>query len=84
MDAARFDSLTKNLAGSTTRRRVLGGIGALTLGSAVALGRSQMAAAQVSDEDKRRKCIERCVDRGGNNNLKDRRQRCRRKCQNRH
>ena len=73
-----FDSLTKQLAAGTNRRRALAGLGALALGGAGVLGLTRDAAA-----DERRDCIERCVERGGNNQLKDRRERCRRKCKNR-
>jgi hypothetical protein len=83
MESQNFDTLTKQLSAGTNRRRALVGLGALALGSVGIVSRSQMVAAQVSADDKRRKCIDRCVGRGGTNNLKDRRQRCRRKCQNR-
>jgi hypothetical protein len=84
MDTSRFDSLTKDLASSTTRRHALAGLGALALGGAgiVSLSRAT-AAADVSDEEGRRRCIDRCNDRGGNNNQRQRRKRCRRKCENR-
>jgi len=83
MNTTRFESLTKEMATSTTRRRALAGLGALALGGAGVLGRSRVTAAQVSAEDARRRCIERCIERGGSNHLRRRRERCRRRCENR-
>lgn len=84
MDTTRFDSLTMNLASSTTRRNALVGLGALALGGAGLLATSRVTSAdQVVDEDARQRCIDRCRDKGGNNNEKQRRDRCRRKCENR-
>jgi hypothetical protein len=83
MDVHRFDRLTMALAPSATRRKALAGLGALALGGAGILSWSGAASADVSDEDKRRKCLDRCNDRGGNNNQRQRRKRCRRKCENR-
>jgi hypothetical protein len=79
MDTARFDTATKTLATSTTRRRAIVGPGALALGGVTALGISHSASA-----DARHQCIERCVDRGPDNqNKRQRRDRCRRECENR-
>lgn len=84
MDSRRFDVLTKDLASSTTRRRALTGLGALAIAGAGMVSQSRRAAAaDVSDEEGRRRCIDRCNDKGGNNNQRQRRDRCRRKCQNR-
>jgi hypothetical protein len=79
MESRTFDTIAKQLGTSSNRRRAVAGLGAMALGGAGLLGLTRDAAA----DDDRRRCIERCVDRGGNNNLKDRRDRCRRKCQNR-
>lgn len=84
MDTTRFDSLTRNLAASTTRRHALAGLGALALGGAGVFATARLASAdQVIDEDARQRCVDRCRDKGGNNNEKQRRDRCRRKCENR-
>ena len=79
MDSTRFDSVSKQLARGATRRRAIAGLGALALGGAGVLGLTQEAAA-----DDRRECIERCVDRGGDGaSLRQRRERCRRHCEDR-
>jgi hypothetical protein len=78
VESHRFDSVSKQLATGATRRRVIAGLGALVLGGTGAVALTQDAAA-----DDRRRCIERCVDRGGKNNLRQRRERCRRQCENR-
>ena len=79
VDSTRFDSLSKQLATGATRRRAIAGLGALALGGAGILGVTQGASA-----DERRKCIERCVDHGGDNvSLRKLRDRCRRRCENR-
>jgi hypothetical protein len=84
MESRNFDTLAKQLGAGTNRRRALLGLGALALGGVGIAGRSQLVAAQVSADDKRRSCIDRCVKSGGSNQLRQRRQRCRNKCQNRH
>ena len=79
MDTTRFDSLSKQLATGATRRRAIAGLGALALGGAALLGVTQDASA-----DKRRSCIERCIDRGDEGaSLRKLRDRCRRRCENR-
>jgi hypothetical protein len=82
VDTTRFDTLTKNMATGTTRRRAIAGLGALALGGAGIVGLTPDAAA-----DDRRRCIERCNERGGDNgdnkDRRERRDRCRRKCANR-
>ena len=84
MDSTRFDSLSKQLATGATRRRALAGLGALALGGVAGLGRAGKSAAQVSTEDARRRCIERCIEHAGDNrNLRKVRNRCRRRCENR-
>ena len=84
MSTAQFDSLTKGLAGETTRRRALAGLGALALGGTAVAGLSRAASAQVSTEDRRRRCINRCEDHCGDN-LSNRkcRNRCQRRCEDR-
>jgi hypothetical protein len=41
------------------------------------------AAAAVDAEDARRRCIDRCNDRGGKNQKRQRHKTCRRRCENR-
>jgi hypothetical protein len=74
----RFDEMTRTLATDTTRRRAISALGALALGGAGILSLTQDAAA-----DKRRKCLDRCNARGGSNRERERRDRCRRRCENR-
>ena len=79
MKTTRLDSLTKEMATSTMRRRALVGLGALGLGSTGIFGLHSRAAAGA-----RHRCIERCVDHGPDNqNKRQRRKRCRRECENR-
>jgi hypothetical protein len=78
MDTISFDRLRKTLGTGSNRRRALGGLSAVALSAAGVLNLAPDAAA-----DARRRCIERCVNRGGSNQLRQRRKRCRRKCQNR-
>ena len=79
MDSMQFDTLSKQLATGATRRRAIAGLGALALGGAGVLGLTREAAA-----DRRRECIERCVDRRGEGaSLRLRRERCHRHCENR-
>lgn len=78
MEFNRFDQMTKTLATSSSRRRAITTLGALAFGGAGILALTQDAAA-----DKRRKCLDRCNDRGGNNQERQRRDRCRRNCENR-
>ena len=71
--------MSKQLATGATRRRAIAGLGAVALGGAGVLGVTQDAAA-----DKRRRCIERCVDRGDEGvSLRKLRERCRRRCEDR-
>ena len=84
MDSTRFDSVSKQFATGSTRRRALAGLGALALGGAAGLGLVGKSAAQVSTEDARRRCIERCINHAGDNqNLRKLRRRCRRRCEDR-
>jgi len=79
VDSTRFDSVSKQLATGTTRRRAIAGLGALALGGVGVLGLTGDAAANA-----RRRCIERCVDHGGDNqNKRKLRDRCRRRCEDR-
>jgi hypothetical protein len=82
MDTSSFDRMTKDLATSSTRRHALAGLSAVALVGVGMLGQSRMAAT-VSAEDARRRCIERCNDRGGNNQRRQRHKTCRRRCKNR-
>jgi hypothetical protein len=70
-----LDTLAKQLSAGTNRRRALAGLGALALGGASVLGLTRDAAA-----GDRRRCIDRCVDHGGSDDKKQRRERCRREC----
>ena len=80
MDSTRFDSVSKQLATGATRRRAIAGLGALALGGAGVLGLVTGDAAV----DDRRQCIERCVDHGGDDvSLRELRDRCRRRCEDR-
>ena len=84
MDSTRFDSVSKQFATGATRRRALAGLGALALGGVAGLGLAGNSAAQVSTEDARRRCIERCINHGGDNvSLRKLRRRCRRRCEDR-
>jgi hypothetical protein len=71
--------VSKELATSATRRRALVGLGALALGGVGIVGVTRDAAA-----DDRRRCIERCVNHGGDGvSLRKLRDRCRRRCEDR-
>ena len=83
MDTSRFDGLSKQLATGTTRRQAVAGLGALALGSAGILAVSRSTAAEVSVEDARSRCIERCINHGGGNSNHELRRRCRRRCEDR-
>lgn len=84
MDSTRFDNMSKQLATGATRRRAIAGLGALALGGVAGLGLAGKSAAQVSTEDARRRCIERCIEHAGDNqNVRKVRNRCRRRCENR-
>ena len=76
VDTTKFDSLTKDLATGTTRRRAIAGLGALALGGAGLIGLTRDASA-----GNRRQCIERCVENAPKS--KRARDRCRRRCENR-
>ena len=78
METNRFDEMTKTLAADTTRRRAITALGALALSGAGMLTLTRDVAA-----DKRRKCLDRCNERGGENQERQRRDRCRRRCENR-
>ena len=78
METNRFDVLTKTLAADTTRRQAITALGALALSGAGMLTLNRDVAA-----DKRRTCLDRCNERGGENQERQRRDRCRRRCENR-
>lgn len=78
MKFTRFDEMTRILATDTTRRRAVSALGALALGGAGILTVTQDTAA-----DKRRKSLDRCNARGGSNRERERRDRCRRRCDDR-
>ncbi len=89
MEGRRFDSLAKRVAATADRRRVLGGLGALALGSIGVLSATEDAAAGVEAEDTLRKCKDKCEDRfcaGYENDLTRRRceRRCKRECRRHH
>ena len=78
METNRFDEMTQTLATGATRRRVISALGTLALSGAGMLTLTRDVAA-----DKRRKCLDRCNERGGENQERQRRDRCRRRCENR-
>ena len=89
MEGRRFDSLAKRVAASADRRRVLGGLGALALGSVGLLSVTEADAGDVQAEDTLRKCKDKCEDRfcAGWENLETRRRcerRCKRECRRHH
>jgi hypothetical protein len=63
MKTTRFDSLTKEMATSTTRRHALVGLGALALGSGGIFGLRSQAAADARDH-----CHQRCRQRNNSKN----------------
>ena len=79
MDSTRFDSVSKQLATGTTRRRALAALGALALGGAGVFGLPRDASA-----DDRRRCINRCENHC-RDNISNRkcRNRCQRRCEDR-
>ena len=89
MEGRRFDSLAKRVAATADRRKVLGGLGALALGSLGLLKVTDAGAAQVGAEDTLRRCRDRCEDlycAGWEDDVRKERRclrRCRRSC-NRH
>ncbi len=74
METPRFDSVAKSLESGATRRNALIGLGAFALSAGVL---SLLRPAPVSAENTRRRCINRCNARGGNNKQRQRRDRCR-------
>ena len=89
MEGRRFDSLAKRVASTADRRRVLGGLGALALGSIGVLSATGEAGAEVEAEDSLRKCKNKCEDRfcaGWEDPTKRRRceRRCKRECRRHH
>jgi hypothetical protein len=89
MEGRRFDSLAKRVASTADRRRVLGGLGALTLGSIGLLSVTGEAGAQVEAEDSLRRCKKKCEDvfcAGWEDVTKRRRctRRCKRECRRHH
>ena len=62
MDGRRFDGLARRVATTADRRKVLGGLGALALGSIGLLQLTDAEAAQVGAEDTLRRCRDRCED----------------------
>jgi hypothetical protein len=82
MDGRRFDSLAKRVAVTANRRRVLGGLGGLALGSIGLLSATGTAAAEVGAEDSLRNCKDKCEDRfcAGWEDQPLRQRRCERRC----
>jgi hypothetical protein len=79
LNSTQFERVSKELATGATRRRALAGLGALALGGVGVVGLTRDAAA-----DDRRRCIERCVNHGGDGiSLRKLRHRCRRRCEDR-
>jgi hypothetical protein len=82
MEGRRFDSLVKSVASTADRRRLLGGLGALTLGSIGLLNVSEADAGQVGAEDSLRRCKNKCEDvfcAGWEDDV-TRQRRCERRC----
>lgn len=90
MDGRRFDSLAKRVASTADRRRLLGGLGGLALGSIGLLSVTGADAAEVGAEDTLRNCKDKCEDvfcEGfEDNNTRRRRcvRRCKRHCRKHH
>jgi hypothetical protein len=89
MEGRRFDSLAKNVASSADRRRLLGGLGGLAIGSIGLLSATGADAADVGAENSLRRCRNRCEDvycAGWEDVKKQRRclRRCRRDCRDHH
>ena len=82
MDGRRFDSLAKRVAVTADRRRLLGGLGALALGSIGLLSVTGADAQQVTAEDSLRRCKNRCEDVfcGGYEDDIPRQRQCERRC----
>ena len=78
MDTNRFDSLTRTLSGSLDRRRAAKGLGGLALG-AVGVGVATKAAS-ADDNERDRKCKERCERRCED---RDNPSRCNQRCRER-
>ena len=76
----RIDAIAKNLATGTSRRRMLGGLGGLALGSLGVLAAQEGGSAQSADDDvvyeAGRRCRRRCLRRCRRNNGDDCRERC--------
>jgi len=89
MEGRRFDSLAKRVAATADRRRVLGGLGALALGSIVLRSATGADAADVGAEDSLNHCKDKCEDvfcAGWEDLTKRRRctRRCKRECRRHH
>jgi hypothetical protein len=78
MDTIWLERLRTALGTDSNRRRALAGVSGVALSAVGVLRLTTEVAA-----DARRRCIDRCVSRGGSNQLRQRRKRCRRKCANR-
>ena len=72
MDSRYFDDLAKSLAGETSRRRMLKGLGGIAVGSLGFLGAAKAGSAQdaAGGDDRcntrrERRCVRRCRRRGG-------------------
>lgn len=81
MDSTSFDAVARGIATTTGRRTFAKGLGALMLGGAGIFGMARATSAQVGAADKRRQCIERCLDHAPDKRRA--RDRCRRRCENR-
>ncbi|HET7095149.1 MAG TPA: ester cyclase, partial [Thermomicrobiales bacterium] len=66
VDNTTFDAVARRIATTTGRRNFTKSLGALALGAAGIIGVSRAASAEVGAADKRRKCIDRCLDHAPN------------------
>jgi hypothetical protein len=62
MEGRRFDGIAKRVAATADRRRLLGGLGGLALGSIGLLSVTGADAAKVGAEDTLNKCKDKCED----------------------
>ena len=79
MEFRRFDSVLTALGTGSSRRRALAALGALALSAVGVVGLAPPASAARN----RSQCVADCVARGGKNQKRQRRKRCRRICRNR-
>jgi hypothetical protein len=89
MEGRRFDGFAKRVASTADRRRLLGGLGGLALGSIGLLSVTGADAADVGAEDTLRSCENKCEDdfcAGFEDNTRRRRceRRCKRQCRKHH